>query len=393
MRVLILNWKDLRHPAAGGAEKYTWEVARRLVAAGHEVCWFASRPPGLAATDGYDGIEVVRSGGRLGVYRAARRFWHVEGAGFDLVIDQVNTRPFHTHRFVEGVPVMALIHQVCREVWFSELPWPVAVVGRYLLEPRWLAAYRDTPTITVSPSSKASLIEYGLRCVVDAGEGITRPAPPVAVAKESVPTVLCFGRLSAGKRPDHVLEAMRHVWRDTPEARLWFAGSGPLEARMRRLARRLLDQLGLSDDRVVFWGRVSEEAKTTLMARAWLLAVTSVREGWALVVDEAAACGTPTIGYNRPGLCDSIPAAGGTTTEPSPRALGEAISGSIQRLAVHAGAVVSGWDGGAVSWDEVAERVAAFAADVCRVPLSAAPLTDSTTDSHETAGTHAQVIL
>ena len=37
-----------------------------------------------------------------------------------------------------------------REFWFYETPFPVALVGYYFLEKRWLANYRNVPTIMVS---------------------------------------------------------------------------------------------------------------------------------------------------------------------------------------------------------------------------------------------------
>ena len=53
---------------------------------------------------------------------------------------------------------------------------------------------------------------------------------------------------------------------------------------------------------------------------------TSVREGWGLNVSEAAACGTPSIGYDVPGLVDSIPASGGLLVEPTPAALAHGLT-------------------------------------------------------------------
>src|SRR5437867_3375464 len=41
VRILILNWKDLAHPASGGAEVFTEEVARSLVGRGHSVTLLA----------------------------------------------------------------------------------------------------------------------------------------------------------------------------------------------------------------------------------------------------------------------------------------------------------------------------------------------------------------
>lgn len=42
------------------------------------------------------------------------------------------------------------------------------------------------------------------------------------------------------------------------------------------------------------------------MSRAHAILVPGIREGWGLIVTEANACGTPAIGYDVPGLRDSI---------------------------------------------------------------------------------------
>jgi len=41
MDILILNWKDVRNPEAGGAEIIAFEFARRLVKEGHHVTFFS----------------------------------------------------------------------------------------------------------------------------------------------------------------------------------------------------------------------------------------------------------------------------------------------------------------------------------------------------------------
>src|SRR5438874_2352478 len=120
------------------------EVARALVARGHQVTLFASAVEGRSGHELVSGVQVVRAGGRFGVYRAARRFWSDQPRGsFDVVVDEINTRPFMTPRWIRDTPIVALIHQLAREIWFYETPFPVAVVGRYVLEPWWLRAYRD----------------------------------------------------------------------------------------------------------------------------------------------------------------------------------------------------------------------------------------------------------
>ena len=172
LRILAYNWRDLAHPRAGGAEVYLQSVAREWVRCGHEVTIFCAAVDDRPARELADGVEIIRRGGRLGVYREARRFWRREGDGqYDLVVDCVNTRPFLCPRFVGNVPIVAVIHQVAREIWRYETPWPISVLGRYLLEPAWLRAYRDVPVVTVSESSRESLAEYGLRRVTVVPEG------------------------------------------------------------------------------------------------------------------------------------------------------------------------------------------------------------------------------
>lgn len=308
MRVLILNWKDLAHPAAGGAEVFTEEVARALVEKGHSITLHAAAVDGKPARETVHGVEIVRSGGRLGVYRAAKRFWAREGKGaFDVVVDEINTRPFLTPRWLQDTPIVALIHQLAREIWAYETPFPLSTLGRYVLEPWWLRAYRDIPALTVSQSSAESLrTHHHWRDLTIVPEGWT-PHDRPDVPKESEPTVVFLGRLVAMKRPQHALEAVRLLRASVPDARLWVIGDGPLSLP--------------SQEGVTFLGRLSRDELAQRLAAAHVLVATSVREGWGLNVSEAAAYGTPSIGYAVPGLVDSLAASGGAAVEPTPAAL------------------------------------------------------------------------
>jgi len=322
LRILIYNWRDLAHPKAGGAEVYTDAVARVWVSQGHEVTLFTSSVEGQASREvSPGGYVIIRRGSRLSVYREARRFWFREGRGnFELVIDEVNTKPFGCPQWVVEVPVVALIHQVAREIWSYETPVPVAWLGRYVLEPRWLRRYAKATVVTVSQSSRESLREYGLENVHIVPEGVDdmllhRCRTEERPVKESMLTLCFVGRLSANKRPQHAIEAFRFIKSHVPDARLWVMGSGPLEEKLKKEA----------PEGVEFLGRVDDEEKQRRLACSHGLLVTSVREGWGLVVTEAASVGTPSYGYDVPGLRDSIVASGGVLTACSPRVLGEVV--------------------------------------------------------------------
>ena len=316
MRILIFNWKDLAHPLAGGAEVFTQRVAAELIERGHNVTLFVSSVSGRPERETVEGIEIVRRGGRLGVYRAARRFWKEQTAPrFDVVVDEINTRPFMTPRFVRDTAVVTLIHQLAREIWLYETPKPVAVLGRYVLEPWWLRFYRRVPALTVSESSAESLRRYhGWSDVTVVPEGHV-PHPVPDVPKEKTPTVVFLGRLVRMKRPEDALRAFETLATQVPDARMWVVGDGPL-----------LERLTVSaPSSVLCLGRVDRGELLDRLARAHVHVATAIREGWGLNVSEAAACGTPTIGYRVPGLEDSIPASGGHLVDPSPEALGQGL--------------------------------------------------------------------
>src|SRR5262249_29467180 len=238
MRILIFNWRDVHHPRAGGAEVYTHEVARNWVAARNDVTLFTSEVGGRQRREVVDGIRVIRAGDRFSVYRMARKFWAEEGGSsrFDVVIDEVNTRPFACPRFIHDVPVVALIHQVAREVWWHEFFLPAAAVGRFVLEPRWLSTYTDVPVMTVSQSTKDSLRAYGVKTVQVFPQGLSLPELPGPHEREPNPTIVWVGRLSPNKRPHHALAAFARVRRSIPNAQLWMIGTGPMREKLERRA-------------------------------------------------------------------------------------------------------------------------------------------------------------
>jgi glycosyltransferase involved in cell wall biosynthesis len=188
-------------------------------------------------------------------------------------------------------------------------------LGRYVLEPWWLRAYQDVPALTVSQSSAESLRQlHGWRDVTVVPEG-SSPHQVPAVPKEREPTVVFLGRLVAMKRPGAAIQAFSLLREQAPAARLWVIGDGPLHTSLREDAPA----------GVTFLGRLDRDELLERLARAHVLIATSVREGWGLNVSEAAACGTPSIGYRVPGLVDSVAASGGALVEPSPAALAEAL--------------------------------------------------------------------
>jgi glycosyltransferase involved in cell wall biosynthesis/O-antigen/teichoic acid export membrane protein len=317
LRILILNWRDIANPDAGGAEVFTHEVGKRWVEQGHEVSLLTSRFAGARATEQIDGVQILRVG-RLhrGTYHLSVQGRLARLSGYDVVLDEINTVPFFTPLWQDHLPpTVALIHQLADDIWEAEVPRPLAMVGRRV-EPRLLRMYRNVPVATVSGSTMADLGRLGFRDVRVVLEGRDE-APPVGhLSKEGVPTFAFVGRLAANKRPDHAIAAFRRIRDALPDARLWMIGRGALEAQLRAAA----------PDGVEFLGHLSRQEMYERMARAHCLLVPSLREGWGLVITEANGVGTPAVGYDAPGIRDAIrPGRTGMLAPPGdPRALADA---------------------------------------------------------------------
>jgi glycosyltransferase involved in cell wall biosynthesis len=325
LRVLILNWRDLSHPRAGGAEVLTQEHARRLVQRGHEVTLFAGGVEGQPAEERVDGVEVVRRGGpvttrlhALRWYRRKRR----EGVRFDVVVEEINTLPYFAPRYA-SVPVVLWMHQLAREVWWYEAPKPLAAVG-FLVERTYLRLYRNRPALVLSPSTRQDLLELGfrddsVRVVPPAIDGEASREPP---GKERGLLVYA-GRITPSKRVEDLVDALAIVRSSGIDARLGIVGRGDRLASA-ELERRV-GRLGVQQH-VRFLGYLDEHAKRDLLSRASLILMASAREGWGLVITEANALGTPAVVYDRPGLRDStVHERTGLVTPPDPQSLAAAV--------------------------------------------------------------------
>ncbi len=322
LRILILNWRDSRHPHAGGAEFHTHELARRLVQDGNEVEWFTASFPGASREEMIDGIRIVREGRQWTVHLRAFQHYRRRLRGqFDAVIDQINTIPFFTPLWA-GIPVFVMIWQLAREVWWYESRFPLNAIG-YALEPIYLRAYCQTPTFTFSASTEADLRGLGFRNEITVLPVGIEPVESLDSAKTTEPSFIYVGRLAPSKRVHEILEAFALFHQATGRGRLSLIGSGS-QRYVQRLVRLAAD-LGVSTC-VEHCGWLHGQAKHWRMSEAHALLMASVREGWGLVVSEANACGTPAIVYDVPGLRDSVRhESTGLVVPPHPRSLAAAM--------------------------------------------------------------------
>ena len=309
--VLLLCWRDTRHPQGGGSETYLQRIGAELAAADVAVTLRTARYPGAARHEVIDGVRISRRGGPYTVYlwalavMAAARLGlgPLRGVRPDAVIDTQNGLPFLA-RLVYGRRVAMLVHHCHRE------QWPIA--GPVLSRIGWLVESRLSPWLnrrnqylTVSLPSARDLIELGVAAerIAVVRNGIDEaPSATLGYPRSPTPRVVVLSRLVPHKQIEDALDAVAVLRDRIPGLGLDIIGGGWWHDRLVEHA----GQLGITDA-VRFHGHVSEVAKHELVQQAWVHVLPSRKEGWGLAVIEAAQHGVPTIGYRSSGgLSDSI---------------------------------------------------------------------------------------
>ncbi len=329
MNILWFTWKDLEHPLAGGAEVVTAELTKRLVQDGHNVQIISGGFNGAKRTTEQNGCKVVRVGGRLSVYWHAYRYYKKELAtqNWDIIIEEVNTIPFFTHWYTKSTKRFLFFHQLARQVWFYQMVFPLSIVG-YVLEPMYLRLLRKSKVITVSNSTKQDLVKYGFKkeniSIISEGIDIEPLALLANITKYSTPTILSLGAIRPMKRTLEIVKAFEILKESQADAELIIAGD-----KQGKYANTVLKYIKNSKykNSIKVLGRVSTEKKMELMQKSHLIAVTSIKEGWGLIVTEANSQGTPAVVYNVDGLRDSVQdgITGLIATKNTPKSLAEAM--------------------------------------------------------------------
>jgi glycosyltransferase involved in cell wall biosynthesis len=302
MKILVINWRCIRNPLAGGAEIYFQEIFRRLVERGHEVTQLAERFEGSGPEEAIDGIRVLRMGGKntfnFAVYRNIGHV--VEDDGYDIVVDDLNKIPFYSPWKVK-VPVLAILMHLFRGSIFRETLFPLASYV-WLTESMIPWVYKRCLFAVLSNSSRQDVVRLGIRpeqvTVIPPGTDFTRFTPDRKIKR--VPVLLHVGRIKRYKSVDHLLQAAKLLRERGRACRVVIVGTGDDRPRLEQLTVKL----GLGD-MVEFTGFISEEEKVNWYRRSALLVENSVKEGWGLIVMEANGCGTPVVVARSPGLVDS----------------------------------------------------------------------------------------
>lgn len=332
MKILWMTWKDRSHPRSGGAEVVNEEIAKRLARDGHEVIFLVAGFDDAKPEEQREGYKVIRLGNHYSVYWLAYKYYKKSLPGFaDVVIDELNTMPFFC-RFYVKEKTFFFPHQLCREIWFYQMPFPINVIG-YLLEPVYLWLLRDYAVITISESTKKDLMRFGFKesRIHLIPEGIEiNPVPGLSdIQKYPVPTLLSLGSIRAMKRTAHQVRAFEIAKRTIRDLQMKIAGDASSV-----YGKMVLEMVAASPYKndIEYLGKVSIDQKIELMRKSHIISVTSVKEGWGLIVTEANSQGTPAIAYDVDGLRDSIRdgETGVITSRNTPKGLAQAMVGLLK---------------------------------------------------------------
>jgi glycosyltransferase involved in cell wall biosynthesis len=302
-RILILNERDPRHPAAGGAEVHIAQISRRMAAMGYRITQAAVGFPGAPHREELDGLEVIRLGRIRWYYPSAAALCARETrrGRFDLVVEHLNKLPFCSPAY-SAVPVLAVDHHLFGRSAFLQAAWPVAaaVVATEALIP-WV--YRRTPFLAVSQSSRDELVARGIapERIGLIHNGVVLPKTPAPPISARPCRVAYFGRLERYKRVDLLLRALATLAPRLPELEIAIIGRGTHRSQLERLA----SDLGLAA-RTRFTDFASDELRDALLAGSRVCVCPSVKEGWGITVVEANALGVPVVATDVPGLRDAV---------------------------------------------------------------------------------------
>ncbi len=361
--IVMLNWRDLDHPQAGGAEVFAERIARQWVAAGAQVTLLAAQPGGLPPLTQREGVTIRRAGGTLGVYPAALLWVLRHRRHIDAVVDCQNGIPFFSpvvaRRKTPVVQVIHHVHQRQFRLFFGPL---ASAIGRQLESRGARLVYRRRPSMAISPSTRtevrAVLQLPGPRFLMPCGLDLP---PAAALAERSPdPSIVCVGRLVPHKRLHLILAAIPEVLAFVPNLQVHLVGDGPDEARLHEIS----DRLGLPPGVLTWHGRLPSADRDRLMAQAWLTVNPTHGEGWGMGVMEAASLGVPALAFRVPGLRDSIRDGETGWLVPEGTSLATGVIKALQQLTDPAAAFAyrqscRAW-AACFSWQKSAELLAAL---------------------------------
>jgi glycosyltransferase involved in cell wall biosynthesis len=304
---ICLVYDHLFPQTIGGAERWLRDLALRLAASGHEVTYLTMRHWRGEAPPSLPGIRVlglthpgrvydaerrtlgppVRFGAAVGRHLARHgRNYDVVHTGafpyFPLLAAAAARRRGRYRIFVDWYEVWT------RDYWRRYAGWAVGTIGWLVQRACVRRAHR---AFCLSQLHAARLVAEGYPEAPTVLPGIYDGPTQASPSEDVDDNLIVFaGRLVQEKRVEALLRAFARARERRSDLRLEIYGDGPQRSRV----ETLIVDLGQTQSVRVAGHRPEEEVAAAL-ARAACLASASEREGYGLVVVEAAARGTPSV--------------------------------------------------------------------------------------------------
>jgi glycosyltransferase involved in cell wall biosynthesis len=306
MRVCLVY--DCLFPhTVGGAERWYRHLAERLAAEGHQVTYLTLRQWDRGEDPGVSGVDVRAVGPRMHLYSGPGQRRVLPPLVFGLGVLRHLARHGGRYDVVHtcSFPYFSLLAATVSrlrwryrlvvdwfEVW-SRSYWR-EYLGRIGGDIGWrvqqLCARVPQQAFCFSRLYAARLQEEGFKGKITMLAGAYTGSLDVEPSDHVEPLVLFAGRHIPEKRAPAIVPAILRARTRLPGVRAAIVGDGP----ERETVLRLVRELGL-EDAVDVPGFIDSDAVVSLMARAMCVLLPSRREGYGLVVIEAAAHGTPSV--------------------------------------------------------------------------------------------------
>ncbi len=291
-RIDMVAWRDYDDPEAGGSELHAHRILTAWSGAGLDISLTTSSVPDGRRVVRREGYRVIRRAGRYAVFPRSILSGALGRIGSgDGTVEIWNGMPFFSPLWTRS-PQITFLHHVHDEMWGMVLPRTMARFGHAIEHRLAPPVYRRSRIVTLSHSSKAEIVE---RLHLPAGRiSVTPPGVESRFTpggeRSADPLVVAVGRLVPVKRFPLLVEVLLRLKATHPRLRAVIAGEGyerpALEALLRRHG---------AEEWLTLAGFVDDDALLALYRSAWVVASTSLREGWGMTVTEAGACGTPAV--------------------------------------------------------------------------------------------------
>lgn len=309
MTIIILNWRCIKNPKEGGAERVTFRYARYWVKKGYKVIWVTSRFKNSKKTECIKGVNFVRVGFNLntGLLFFIFRYplylilvwWYLiknvfKNTEVSLVVDEIHGFP-HLASFLKNKRVVLLVCEVAgKDIWNKMFRYPFNILG-FQLERLIYYFYKKREIWAISKSTKSDIkqINPSLNVsILPLGVEPLGANKPKELPKSKFPSAIFVARLVKMKGVEDAIKATKIITKIHPNFILNIVGSGDIN--YVKTLKKMCVTLKIKNN-VKFFGYVTERQKYQLMAKSYFLFHPSFKEGFGLTVLEAGLVKTPSI--------------------------------------------------------------------------------------------------